>query len=390
VLLAGCLGRSDASLSPTVPACSCPSPEPSAAPPDLSVANDLSVRDAARPDLAPARDLAGIDLKPLDPLTLYDVVPAVPLVVGRTVQLVGQNFLQPPNHNYVFVSLGGSYAQTMNVTAQSLSFVVPVLPGLADTGVYTDLLVDNGASSDHQRVAVIPAYVSQQGSFEITWHGVTPATLAAGQRTTFDLRVHSLVNRDAATVISVTASQPVTSIVVDGGPTKQVTIKAGDTIDVPVDVTPGPSTTGPFNLYVRATTAGATGFFAVRGLAPGAIATPDFDIDLVPTFVYSARSAVDDVAVVDGNSLTLQLRADLYQAGDYIVDAATSATDWTFVRPPPPSFTVQPAEVAGGKASRSLVAYLHPGSGAAFVTVTVTRSGAASSRAYRWRVVSAD
>src|SRR5438876_12432890 len=111
LLLAGCLGRSDASLSPTIPAtCSCPSPQPSAPPPDLSVASDLSTRDAARPDLAPARDLAGVDLRPLDPLTIFDVVPSVPLVVGRTVQLIGKNFLQPPNYNYSYVTIDGTYA----------------------------------------------------------------------------------------------------------------------------------------------------------------------------------------------------------------------------------------------------------------------------------------
>jgi hypothetical protein len=134
---------------------------------------------------------------------------------------------------------------------------------------------------------------------------------------------------------------------------------------------------------VTALADGLRGFVEVADLVAGAaIDAPDFDIELFAPAPAPARSAIDDIAVVDG-AFFFSLSANLAQAGSYDLTVTSSSAGWT-IDPSAATFTV-----ATPNSRRNFQIMVTPDAlppPATTLTVRVQRQGSAKSRTLRERI----
>jgi hypothetical protein len=310
-----------------------------------------------------------------------------PLRIGTLVQIVGQSFGYSVGQASVsfeggFGSVNVPYPQLLLGSSDTrLTFLMPPIPGLTQTGTTVSMRVSNGVADDVRSVFVMPIVVSLQGDMFVNWRATVPIgavsnpnpnPLQTGQAATFAYQLQSATNLPATYMLSadiLNASVPVPSNLVDsirfldqspiaGGnfgpgsdiPNKSVQLGKGETRNIYIRIPSLPAgfANATFTLRVTASSTGTVGNVTgsdARTFTVGTIVTPpDPNIELQETghlVLNSTTGDIDDslgqlvgstIQLKRGGQMVIQLNAHYKQSGTYdITPPDLTQTGWTLV-----------------------------------------------------------
>ena len=137
-----------------------------------------------------------------------------PIRIGTVQQIVGQNFGYALGQSKVTFEGGPSgdvvvpFAQMLTGSSDSrLLFIVPSIPGIAETGQTMTLRVSNGVADDSRLALVMPVVVPLTGDMFVTWRAdVTPNPnpnpITIGQEARFAIQLETGINLPATFSLS--------------------------------------------------------------------------------------------------------------------------------------------------------------------------------------------
>jgi len=357
-------------------------------------------------------------------------LPGEQFKVGQDMTVLGQNFGFSTGAAVVHLDdvlvtsfKAGSSDQQLLFTVPELS--PPVLPG----GRSVLLSVSNGESAAQRLVKLLSAR-DLEGSIDVVFQGVDPATVPVGSTPLFKFNLHSRANYDASFTIQPSISgvtDPTTwngALSVLDANTKQslpggaVTVPEGGDVQVLVQLRlPSVANATPFTLSVGAVSGPVTGttgpMRVVVGTGP-ALPDPNTTLGYDSAQFDPVDSSNKVIVATDENTVQLKagalaqvtLVAVFKAVGTYVPsitavnEGTTSTTNWSLKRHPqdPPNYPIAAADLANpaGTASRSLRFLIspsadtsNPASATGEVEFALQATGATTLRTYRMKLAKA-
>jgi hypothetical protein len=287
-------------------------------------------------------------------LAITGLHPAVgPYRVGDTLTIFGRNFEFSTGAGRVFLD-GVRVLTFQSSTDTQLVFTIPPVPGVAEPGAPVTLRVTNSSEEATQQIVLRPAPVVLFGDVDVTWNGVSPATIVPDQPATFQFHITSRASAAAdflidpligvATAQSVWQSRlqvldgalnPLAGRVVHLAPNQQ------QTIHVRISTVPSGTSGVSFTLTVSASSGGVTGTSGTLPFQVGtAVTPPDPTIQLSPTALIGPGSLVGDTVTLSGGQTTrVRFLTTFEQPGTYDLTVTPAGSGWTVQR-----FATTPAQ----------------------------------------------
>lgn len=296
-----------------------------------------------------------------------------PIRLGTLLQITGQNFGHAIGQTTVtFRAASGDVVVERDemLTGSSdtrLLFIVPPIPGLAQSGASMTLAVSNGVAEDTRTVFVQPVVIDLQGDVFVNWRdGVSPNPnpnpLQPGQPATFQYEVQTGTNLPAD--FGLTVDIPSGSVAIPPNlvasielltaegqpiPNRRLSMGKNETrvIGVRIPQIPTAFADQAFTLQVGAAAGNVAGS-DIRSFTVGQPVTPsdpaielqhtgnivrDAATNVIDTDPSSGRLEGSTILLRAGKRMTVQFNARLTQEGIYDITiaprAGTALTGWT-------------------------------------------------------------
>lgn len=318
------------------------------------------------------------------------IPPTGPYRVGNTLTLTGRNFQFSQGRTRVFLNA----APVLNLVTgpggssdTQLVFIIPPVPGVAETGTEVTLRVLNQTEEVTAPLVLRPALPQLFGEVDVTWEGgVTPTTFNPGDEVSFAFSITSRAWPAADFVIN-----PVIRVATGQStwqsrlevrdasqvliPNRQIRLEPLEQRMFTVRITEVPAGTArtPFTLTVNASSGTVSGTSGALAFEVGtAVELPDTTIHLKPTQTTPPGALVGDTvtARVGEPAVRVKFDAGFERFGRYpltlVLSEATSG--WTvnrFSLNTPATYDIPQTSIPpGGQAVQPLEITIQPGSGA--------------------------
>jgi hypothetical protein len=333
-------------------------------------------------------------------LAIEQIFPPGPYRIGDTLQIVGRNFQFFAGATRVFFNATQALTLSSTSTDTQLELTIPSVPGVLESGTTVDLIVSNQSQSTQRQIVLRPRLNPLQGSVSLEWQSVTPSTIQPGQPAAFVYRVRSATNNaavwDLTPAVQVAANAAAWNAqlrmldaqgnVLNPG---QVTLQAGQQIDVQVQIQSVPSGTSgmSFGLSLAAASGGITGNSGLRQFTVGTpTSAPDTSIALSTIPALSTGLAGDTITVPGGGSRDLAISAEFSRPGSNTygieISVVNAAAGWSIERVSPtlPSYTVNVTDSPVTNLLRYRVSATALAVASAQIQIQVQRQGSTSVR----------
>lgn len=283
-------------------------------------------------------------------LAIEQLVPPGPYRIGDTLQIFGRDFQFAAGATRVFFNATQAFTISPLSTDTRLELTIPTVPGVQEAGTTVELIVSNQSQSVTRQILLRPRENPLQGSVSVEWQSVTPSTILPGQPAVFVYRVRSATNNaatwDLTPTVQVAANAAAWTAqlrMLDAQGNvlnpRQVTLPAGQQVDVQVQIQSVPAGTNGtnFSLSLAAASGGIVGSSGLRQFTVGTpIQPPDTAITLSTIPALSPGLSGDTITVPSGSFRDLAISAEFTTPGSNTyniqISVVNAATGWTFER----------------------------------------------------------
>lgn len=341
-------------------------------------------------------------------VVITQLIPPGPVQVGQELRILGQNFGFSVGAQRVFIDATPVNAFKPGSSDQLLIFDIPTtITDVPAGGRPATLKVSNQTTIAQQPITLLSAF-TLQGSLDVIYLGVTPATIAAGGQATFQYQLRSRTNLDANYIIQPAVTGPANPLPWNSslkilnasqGPVASNTIPlaagAQAIFYVQISTVPSDGSTS-FTLTVNANATGGN-VSGSSGSQNFPVGTPAPQPDTTISLTFSSAQVTGTGSVVAstislkaGSKATITLLVTFTQAGTYALSPVVSGANWDAkvnIMTTPTTYNVTAADLLAsqGKVSHvpDFVVTANAGASASgSVQFQIQRQGASSLASY--------